>query len=73
MLHGIEVNVVDMALQVGIDANGVLPITTLSRRAILLESRGMSPGSPRENPLLIRLQRSGKSVSSRGSDQTACR
>jgi hypothetical protein len=29
MLHGIEVDVVDVALQVGFIANGVLPITTL--------------------------------------------
>ena len=29
MLHGIEVNVIDMTLQVGIVANGVLPKTTL--------------------------------------------
>ncbi len=29
MLHGIEVNIINMALQVGIVANGVLPVTTL--------------------------------------------
>jgi hypothetical protein len=28
MLHGIEVNVVDTPLQVGVVANGMLPITT---------------------------------------------
>jgi hypothetical protein len=29
VFHGIEVNIVDMALQIGIVPNGVLPITTL--------------------------------------------
>jgi hypothetical protein len=77
VLHGIEVNIVDMALQIGIVANGMLPIATLpnslSRRATLLKLRGMSPSSPRENPLLIRLQRSEKSASPLGSDQRVCK
>ena len=77
MLHRIEVDVVDMAFQVGIIANGMFPITTLPNSPLasgnLAQATLHVAGKPARNPLLIRLQRSGKSASPCGSDQTACK
>ena len=74
VLDRIEMDIVDMALQIGIIANGVLPIATLQDALLslapLLADRGKG-ARPREKPLLIKLQREEKSASRSGRAQTA--
>jgi hypothetical protein len=74
VLDRIEMDIVDMALQIGIIANGVLPIATLPDALLSLArlACGSRQGTrPREKPLLIKLQREEKSASRSGSAQTA--
>ena len=74
VLHGIEMNVANVALQIGGVANGVFPISALpvpfSRFKSLLRDRGRA-SRPREKPPLIRLHRVAKSLSPYGKVQTA--
>jgi hypothetical protein len=70
VLHWIEVNVIDVAFEVGVVANGVLPKKRrcqrpFSRFRILLGDLGRS-SMPREKPLLMRFHRVEKSGSSSG-------
>lgn len=77
MLHGIEVNIVDVARQIVLIADRMFPVAALpdafSRLATLLALRARPIGRARENLLLMRLQRNGKSASSLGSVQMACK
>ena len=73
VFHGIEMDVINVSLQVCVVANCVLPETPLPDalrfRTLLLEGKPAS--KPRENPLLIKLQRDEKSRSPSGNAQIA--
>ena len=74
MLHGIEMNVIDMPFEICLVSDGVFPIASLPnaflRLLTLLAERGCA-SRPLEKPLLIERQRVAKSASSSGNAQRA--
>ena len=71
MFDRIEVNVIDIARQIRVQQRRCqIPF---SRLPILLGERHAALERSRENPLLIRFQRKGKSAFCGGSDQIACK
>lgn len=77
MLDRVVMNVINVAEKIVIIADGVLPVTPPPDALVAffnVASRAQPrPGNPRENLLLMRLQRSGKLKSDAGTDQIACR
>ena len=75
VFDGIVMNVIDVALQIGIIADGVLPIAALPNSSFTLRDfaleRDGATGRPREKPDLKMLQREPKSASPSGRSQSA--